>query len=61
MKYMEAIEWYSQAIELDPSVAVYYGNRSIAHLKMESYGYALSDASTALELDNMYIKVCPLS
>ena len=38
-------------------MAVYYGNRSFAHLKMESYGYALSDATTALELDKSYIKV----
>lgn len=56
-RYVEAIEWYSKAIDLDPSVAVYYGNRSFAHLKMESYGYALSDATTALDLDKMYIKV----
>ena len=58
--YMEAIEWYSYAIEKDPTVAVYYGNRSFAHLKMESYGFALSDASTALDLDRTYIKVRPL-
>ena len=48
---------YSEAIALNPTVAVYYGNRSFAHLKMESYGYALSDATTALELDKSYIKV----
>lgn len=56
-RYQEAIEWYSKAIDLDPSVPVYYGNRSFAHLKMESYGFALSDATAALEIDNTYIKV----
>ena len=56
-RYDEAIQCYTQAIELDPTVAVYYGNRSFAHLKMESYGFALTDASSALELDNTYIKV----
>ena len=56
-KFEGAIELYSQAIELSSSVAVYYGNRSFAHLKTESYGYALSDASKALELDTAYIKV----
>ena len=56
-RYQEAIEWYSKAIDLDPSIAVYYGNRSFAHLKMESYGYALSDATTALDIDRTYIKV----
>lgn len=55
-KFEGAIELYSQAIELSSSVAVYYGNRSFAHLKTESYGYALSDASKALELDTAYIK-----
>lgn len=54
--FEQAIEYYTKAIEVNPSVAVYYGNRSIAHLKMESYGYALADASKALELDKMYLK-----
>ena len=56
-RYEEAIEHYTLALDLDPTVAVYYGNRSFAHLKMESYGFALMDASTALELDRTYIKV----
>ena len=56
-KFEEAIDYYSQAIDLNPNVAVYYGNRSFAYLKMESYGYALLDASKALELDRTYVKV----
>ena len=56
-KFELAIKYYSQAIDLDPTVAVYYGNRSFAHLKTESYGYALADASRALELDKSYVKV----
>ena len=55
----QAIELYTKAIELNPRVATYYGNRSIAHLKTESYGYALADATKALELDRTYIKVKP--
>lgn len=51
------MDYYTQAIELNPYVAVFYGNRSFAYVKTESYGYALSDASKALELDNKYIKV----
>ena len=57
-KYQDAIDEYSKAVDLDPSNAVLYGNRSAAHLKMESYGYALQDASTAIELDKAYVKVC---
>ncbi len=56
--YEQAIDLYTNALDLDPTVAVYYGNRSIAYLKTESYGYALIDASRALELDPAYIKVC---
>lgn len=52
-----AIEYYTKAIELNPSVAAYYGNRSFAYLKTESYGYALTDASKALDLDGKYVKV----
>lgn len=47
---------YSKAIELNGSDAAYYGNRSFAYLKLELYGYALSDASKAIELDKNYIK-----
>ena len=55
--FEEAIELYTKAIDLNPTAATYYGNRSIAYLKTESYGYALADATKALELDKTYIKV----
>lgn len=47
---------YSKAIEANPTVAIYYANRSLAYLRTESFGYALSDASKAIELDKTYIK-----
>ena len=55
--YTQAIELYTEAINLNPFVATYYGNRSFAYLKTECFGYALSDATKALELDKAYIKV----
>lgn len=57
-RFEDAIMFYGKAIDLNSSVAAYYGNRSFAYLKMESYGFALDDASKALELDRAYIKVC---
>ncbi|KAJ9601544.1 hypothetical protein L9F63_000287 [Diploptera punctata] len=54
--YNKAIELYTKAIELNPTIAVYYGNRSIAYLKTECFGYALNDASKAIELDKTYVK-----
>jgi hypothetical protein len=47
-----------QAIEVDPSNAVYYANRSIAYLRTECFGYALTDASKAIETDKTYLKEC---
>ncbi|XP_018393519.1 PREDICTED: serine/threonine-protein phosphatase 5 [Cyphomyrmex costatus] len=54
--YDKAIELYTKAIELNPSIAIYFGNRSIAYLKTEYFGYALTDASTAITLDKNYVK-----
>lgn len=56
-KFSEAVDVYSEAISVNPTVPAYYGNRSIAYMKTESYGYALADASKALELDKTYMKV----
>lgn len=55
-KYSAAEELYSKAIDLNNTNAVYFANRSITHLKQESFGYALSDASKAIELDSTYTK-----
>ncbi|XP_044731006.1 serine/threonine-protein phosphatase 5 [Chrysoperla carnea] len=55
-EFLKAIELYSKAIELNASVPVYYGNRSFAYLKTECFGYALDDATKAIELDKSYIK-----
>lgn len=50
------MKYYSSAIELNPTNAIYYGNRSLAYLRTECYGYALADATRAVELDKKYVK-----
>ncbi|GIY22287.1 hypothetical protein CDAR_374931 [Caerostris darwini] len=55
-EFDKAIEMYTEAINENPDVAVYYGNRSFAYLKTECFGYALNDASKAIELDGSYVK-----
>lgn len=55
--YNQAITFYTQAIDLNPNVAAYYGNRSFAYLRTECFGYALLDATKALQIDKKYIKV----
>ena len=56
-QFAEAVEGYTRAIELTPSNAVYYANRAAAHIHLENFGCALSDASRAIELDPKYTKV----
>lgn len=56
MEYDTAIEKYTKAIELDSTNAVYYANRSLAHLRQESVGYALQDAISAVKADPAYLK-----
>lgn len=51
-----AIEMYSKAIDLDPKNAVYYANRSLAHLRQESFGSALEDGIFAVKNDPTYLK-----
>ena len=55
--YDMAIKLYTDAINLYPFNASYYGNRSFAYIKTECYGYGLADANKALELDRTYVKV----
>ncbi|KAJ0399036.1 hypothetical protein P43SY_006907 [Pythium insidiosum] len=54
-KFAAAVDLYTAAIALFPT-AIYYANRAAAHMKNESYGLAIDDASAALELDSTYIK-----
>ena len=51
-----AVEGYSRAIELNPLQAVYWSNRAAAHIRLENYGSALTDATKAIELNPKYIK-----
>jgi serine/threonine-protein phosphatase 5 len=52
-----AIEYYSQAIEKNDTDPSFYCNRAQANIKLEAYGYAVADATKAIELDKNYIKV----
>uniref|UniRef100_A0A2P2KHW9 Serine/threonine-protein phosphatase 5 n=1 Tax=Rhizophora mucronata TaxID=61149 RepID=A0A2P2KHW9_RHIMU len=55
-KYAQAIDLYTQAIELNGQNAVYWANRAFAHTKLEEYGSAIQDASKAIEIDPKYSK-----
>lgn len=54
--YVQAVEGYSKAIELNPLNHIYWSNRAFAHIKIEEYGAAIQDATKAIELDPTYAK-----
>ncbi|WOL14145.1 serine/threonine-protein phosphatase 5 [Canna indica] len=55
-RFSQAIDLYSQAIELNSLNAVYWANRAFAHTKLEEYGSAVQDATKAIEIDPRYSK-----
>ncbi|KRX92187.1 Serine/threonine-protein phosphatase 5, partial [Trichinella pseudospiralis] len=55
-QYERAIELYSDALKYTPSDPQLLGNRSLANLRIELYGSALADATSAIEIDKGYVK-----
>ena len=55
-KYVEALQKYTQAIELCPENPAYYGNRAACHMMLSQYNKALDDAKTAVGLDANFVK-----
>ncbi|XP_071869089.1 RNA polymerase II-associated protein spaghetti isoform X1 [Bombus fervidus] len=55
-KWSEAIGCYTEAIKLFPYDAVFYANRALCQLKLDNFYSAESDCSTAVQLDESYVK-----
>jgi serine/threonine-protein phosphatase 5 len=53
---LQAIGWYSEALEYAPTNVVILSNRAQAYIKVENYGLAMADATAALESDPKYAK-----
>jgi DnaJ family protein C protein 7 len=54
--YRQAIQLYTDAIELCPDSAAYYGNRSACYMMLHQYKDALEDARKAVALDSNFVK-----
>lgn len=54
--FTEAVKFYSQAIEIDPSNHILYSNRSAAYAKTNDYASALKDAEKTIELKSDWPK-----
>jgi tetratricopeptide (TPR) repeat protein len=48
--YTDAVSFFSQAIELDPSNHVLFSNRSASHASLKDYEAALDDAKKCVSL-----------
>jgi len=55
-EYRSALQLYTEAIELCPDYAAYYGNRSACHMMLGRYDDALKDARQSTRLDDKFVK-----
>ena len=54
--YTQALLCYSDAINLCPKFAAYYGNRAATYMMMNKYLDALEDARQSVRLDDTFVK-----
>lgn len=54
--YAQAIKWYSQAIDIDPSVTAYYSNRSASYAGLSDWEKAAEDGESCIRCDKNFIK-----
>ncbi|EZA57864.1 hypothetical protein DMN91_003368 [Ooceraea biroi] len=52
----KAIASYSEAIKIFPYDAIFYANRALCHLKRDNLYSAEADCSSAIQLDDSYVK-----
>merc|ERR1712212_881237 len=55
-KYSEALLCYTEAINICPRCAAYYGNRSATYIMLNKYKEGLADAQFAIQLDTGFVK-----
>jgi stress-induced-phosphoprotein 1 len=55
-KYDEAVKYYTEAIQVDPSNHILYSNRSAAYAKTGKYNESLQDAEKTISLKNDWPK-----
>ena len=54
--YKQALVHYNEAVEADPTSAMFLNNRAAAHLQLSHYEQAISDGKACVALDDTYFK-----
>jgi DnaJ family protein C protein 7 len=54
--YESAVRLYTEAIELCPTCAAYYGNRAATYMMLYKYEKALEDARTSTQINPNFVK-----
>lgn len=55
-EFQKAIHYYTEAIRLNKSEAVYYTNRALCYLKQSKFTECIADCTKAIELDRNAVK-----
>lgn len=55
-KFEEAIQAYTEAIELNPKNAIYFANRAAAYSHIRDHDNAVKDCNSAIKCDPNYVK-----
>ncbi|XP_055320961.1 RNA polymerase II-associated protein 3 [Sitodiplosis mosellana] len=55
-EYQKAVHYYTEAIRLNKSEAVYYTNRALCYLKQNKFNECIADCTTAVGLDGKAVK-----
>lgn len=50
-EYSQAVKMYTEAIQLDPSQAIFFSNRALAYLELQKYQEVIDDCDKCLKLD----------
>lgn len=55
-KYEAAIEAYSQAIEVNPKLAILYNNRALCHFRLKNWDAVIENCANAIQMNPSHIK-----